>query len=116
MIPMHQGLASGRWNELSLLEQLGHVGSEVERALNWKKKNRADLCMRAVERALELMDLTLDCPGNRFRLKESARTREMVVDYFYGENQFRTSGECLSSYFLRFAVAAGRNVATEKST
>lgn len=26
----HRELASGRWNELSLVEQLGHIGSEVE--------------------------------------------------------------------------------------
>jgi len=24
----HQGLAAGRWNELSLLEQMGNIGSE----------------------------------------------------------------------------------------
>lgn len=35
---MHRELASGRWNELSLLEQMGHIGSEVERALKQKKK------------------------------------------------------------------------------
>lgn len=111
---IHRELASGRWNELSLAEQMGHVGSEVERALNWKKKSRSDLSMRAVERALELLDLTLDCPGNRLRLREIARTREVLVDFFYGENQYRTSGEALNRYFLPFAIAARKAVATER--
>ena len=111
---MHRELAAGRWNELSLLEQMGHIGSEVERALQWKRKNNPDYCLRALERALELLDLTLGSPGNRLRLKEIARTREILVDFFYGENQFRTSGEFLSSYFLQFAVAARKGMATVK--
>ena len=55
---MHRELASGRWNELSLVEKLGSIGSEVERALKWKEKNNLDYCMRAFERALELLDST----------------------------------------------------------
>jgi len=108
MSMQHQELASGRWNELSLLEQMGNVGSEVERALKWKKKNKPDYCMRAFERALELLDLTLACPANRRRLREIVRAREIVVDFFYGHNEYSTSAEYLSSYFLQFAIAARR--------
>jgi hypothetical protein len=108
MTVQHRELASGRWNELSLVEQLGNIGSEVERALKWKKKNNPDYCMRAFERALELLDLTLACPAHRHRLREIARTREILVDFFYGENQFATTEEFLSAYFLRFACAARR--------
>jgi hypothetical protein len=104
----HRELAAGRWNELSLLEQLGNVGSEVERARKWREKNNPDYCLRAADRALELLDLTLACPQHRFRLKEIARAREVLVDFFYGENQYRSSGEQLSRYFLPFAVAARR--------
>ena len=42
MSVQHHELASGRWNELSLIEQLGNVGSEIERALKWKKKNKSN--------------------------------------------------------------------------
>ena len=108
MTYQHRELASGRWNELSLVEQLGHIGSEVERALKWKGENNPDYCMRTCERALELLDLTLACPAHRHRLREIARMREILVDFFYGENQFATTGESLSAYFLRFACAARR--------
>ena len=111
MTYQHRELASGRWNELSLVEQLGNIGSEVERALKWKKKNNPDYCMRAFERALELLDLTLACPAHRHRLREIARTREILVDFFYGENQFKTTGKSLSAYFLHFACAARRTCA-----
>lgn len=108
MTYQHRELASGRWNQLPLVEQLGHVGSEVERALKWRGKSNPDHCMRAFERALELLDLTLASPRNRLRLKEIARTREILVDFFCGENQFETTAESLSAYFLRFACAARR--------
>ncbi len=31
---IHKELASGRWAQLSFVEQMGNIGSEVERALN----------------------------------------------------------------------------------
>jgi len=104
----HQALASGRWNELSLVEQLGNIGSEIERTLKWKKKNNPGYSMRAFERALELVDLTLACPQNHLRLKEIARMREILVDFFHEQNQFASSEESLSAYFLHFACAVRR--------
>src|SRR3989338_857435 len=98
----HQELASGRWGELSLMEQMAHIGSEVERALKWKAKNNPDYSTRAFERALELLDLTLGCRKNVYRLKEIARAREILVDFFFGSNEFATSEDFLRSYFLPF--------------
>lgn len=102
----HKELAAGRWHELSLVEQMANVGSEVERALRWKEKNNADYSMKACERALELLDLALGSPENRSRLKEIARMREALVDYFCGTNQFGSSQESWRRYFLEFAYAA----------
>jgi len=34
--PLHAGLAAGRWFELTLMEQLGNIGSEVGRATRAK--------------------------------------------------------------------------------
>ena len=82
MIYQHQELAAGRWQQLSFLDQMANIGSEVERALNWQIKNNADYAQKAFERALELIDLTLDCDKNYAHLKEIARTREAIVDYF----------------------------------
>jgi len=104
----HQGLAAGRWNELSLLEQMGNIGSEVERAIKWKEKGNREYSMSAFERALELSDLTLADPKNRLRLKEVARMREVLVDFFYGTNQFASSDKSFRDYFLHFALAARR--------
>ena len=56
----HHDLAAGRWSQLTLAEQMANIGSEFERALNWRAKDNADYSRRAFERALELMDLTPD--------------------------------------------------------
>ena len=106
MTHQHKDLAAGRWQKLSLIEQMANIGSEVERSLKWREKNNADYSARACERALELLDLTLDSPNNRSHLKEIARVREAVVDYFFGANQFASSEKSWRRYFLEFAYAA----------
>ena len=105
----HKSLALGRWRQMPFLEQMANIGSEVERALNWRKKHNADYSRKAFERALELMDLTLSCTRNFARLKEVARLREAFVDYFFYGNQFISTDESFRRYFLSFAYAARRN-------
>jgi hypothetical protein len=104
----HKELAAGRWAKMSYLEQMANVGSEVERAINWREKNNADYALRAGARALELLDLTLDCAKGFARLKETARTREIFADYFYGDNCYQSTNALWRKYFLPFAVAARR--------
>ncbi|MCK4807388.1 MAG: hypothetical protein KAT09_07065 [Candidatus Aegiribacteria sp.] len=104
----HKDSAAGNWWKLSLYEQLGNVGSEVGRALRWKTRN-PQISQGAFERALDLMDLTLDDPRHRqsvARLRELARTREVMVDYLAGSNEYQSTGDSLQRYFDAFAVAA----------
>ncbi len=109
MILQHKALAARRWSELPLMEQMANIGSEVERALNWQAKHHADYSRRAYERALELLDLSLDCATSFARLKELARVREAVVDYFSGTNQYLSTEGSWRKYFLHFTYAARRN-------
>ena len=107
----HRDLAAGRWFQLSLAEQLGNVGSEVSRALKWRERDPG-IARRAFERALELMDLTLTDPRHLrsvARLREIARTREVLADFFAGSNEYRSDGPSLQRYFDAYAVAAARN-------
>lgn len=101
----HKQLAAGRWEILSFFEQMANVGSEVERAISWKDKNR-EYGIKAFERALELLDLTLADPKNKSRLKELARLREALVDYFCYDNQFFSSDRLWHNYFFAFNYAA----------
>jgi hypothetical protein len=107
----HSELAAGRWWTLSLTEQLGHVGSEVSRTLRWRTRN-ARIAQGALQRALELIDLTLADPRYRqhvARLREIARAREVLVDFVAGSNRYRSTTSSLQRYFDAYAVAAHRS-------
>jgi len=105
MAYQHKDLASGRWERMTFLEQMANIGSEVERALNWKAKNNAPYAQKAFERALELLDLTLDSVKGAARLKELLRVREAITDYFLGSNQFNSTEASWRKYFLPFAYS-----------
>jgi hypothetical protein len=101
----HPELAAGGWGRLSLVEQLGHVGSEVSRMRRWRGRDDR-VATSAFERALELLDLTLADPRWRHRLREIARARELLVDATLGGHEYGTTLEDLDRYFFAFAVAA----------
>lgn len=109
MTYQHRSLAEGRWNTIPFLEQMAHIGGEVERAINWRNKGKPDNFRLAYERALELCDLLLDDPKNRTRLRELCRVRESLVDYFEGENEYGSTDKLLGDYFNAFAYAARKD-------
>ncbi len=102
----HQSLAAGRWRNLSLIEQLANIGSEVERALSWRQKGNPAYSQKAFERTLELIDLTISDPRHQRRLKEITRLREVLLDYFLGDNQFQSNENLWRKYFYAFGYAA----------
>ncbi|MEW6202096.1 MAG: hypothetical protein AB1546_08985 [bacterium] len=103
---IHKTLAEGRWFTLTLAEQLANIGSEVERAISWHKKGDKEQSDKAVERALELVDLTIEDKRWKGRLKEILRMREILCDTFFGDNIYDTSFEFLQKYFLYFGILA----------
>jgi hypothetical protein len=104
----HDTLAGGRWQQLSLMEQLGNVGSEIYRAQRRRAANEEEGFQLAFQRSLELLDLTLSDPRWSTGRKELARSREVVCDFFVGGNRFGTDADSLQRYFDQFAMAARR--------
>jgi len=102
----HKSLAEGRWAQMSLSEQMANIGSEISRALNWKRKNNEKYCLKSVGRALELISLTLDCITVKSHIKELTRLKEVILDYFYGNNEFLSSDILWEKYFNHFNFAA----------
>ena len=104
---IHASLADGRWLELSLVEQLANVGSEVGRACRARSQGNEARFEAALARALELFDITLaDRRWGLPRLREIARARETTVDFLVGDNAFDSSAISIDRYFTPFAVAA----------
>jgi hypothetical protein len=112
MMVVHRELATGRWFGLPLMEQLAHVGSEIERAMRWRSKGNTEYARRAFERALELLDLTIADAKHRSRLRELTRLREVLADYFWFDNRYGSTDESWKRYFHAFthaaAIARGR--------
>lgn len=103
---IHTELAAGGWAKYTLMEQLGNVGSDVDRAIRWKEKGNEEYFQKAVDRAMELMDLTIMDKRWKKSLKELCRARESIVDYFLGKNEYGSTAESLSKYFYHYALAA----------
>jgi len=101
----HKELADGRWAKLSFFEQMANIGSEVERAISWKNKGNKEISEKAIERGLELIDLTI-MDQTKNRVREIARTREALVDYFYYNNEYGSTDDLWHRYFHAFGLAA----------
>jgi hypothetical protein len=105
----HHDLAAGRWRELSFVEQMANIGSEVERTLNWRARANVDYSRNAFMRALELVDLTMAAAATAPRRRELARVREAMVDFFDGANDYGSTTQNWRSYFQAFNYAARRH-------
>lgn len=92
---LHKDLAKGRWQQMTLIQQLANIGAEFQRFAASKDSNAKT---QAQARLLELLDLTIADPRFKSRLKEITRLREVVC----GGSQ----SEILKNYFLSFAYAA----------
>ena len=104
----HQNLASGKWHKIPFFEQMANVGSEVFRTISWRKKN-SDYSNKAFDRSLELLDMTIDDVKNRGRLKELARLREVLADYFVFDNEYKSNDDLWEKYFYSFNYAERLN-------
>ncbi len=107
----HKGLAEGKWFQLSLAEQMGNIGSEVHRAINWFLK-KDERFQNAFDRALELFDLTISDKRWLYRNKEICRSREyfcMLLFDTINSNELEKDLQSFDKYFTDFAVYARKN-------
>jgi len=106
-VAVHTQAAAGRWARLTLMEQMAHVGSEVDRAIRAHEGGREARFERALARALELFDLTAADPRWRGpRRREILRAREEFCRLFFADDVLPHLRSGLRRYFLQFAVAA----------
>lgn len=100
MPPQHSMLAS-RWQQFTLAEQLGHVGSEVSRTR--KAVGDEQRYWSAATRAFELLDLTIEDPRWSSRLRELLRVREVLADAVLGGSEYQSTLADVDKYLFSFA-------------
>jgi hypothetical protein len=106
--PQHLELAAEGWFKLSLVEQLGNIGSEVSRSIK-ARANHARY-WGAISRALDLFYLTVADPRWKGRRREILRVRELFCAAALGSDEYKTSLEDLDKYFHYFALLARSHV------
>ncbi len=92
---------------MTLAQQLANVGSEVDRAIRSSQSGQATRFEKALDRALELFDLTAaDDRWRGPRRREVLRAREEFCRLFFDDGVDPESARGLSRYFLQFATLA----------
>ena len=104
MTYIHGNTIVDRWRNMTLAEQLGNIGSEVSRAANAQEKDDRRF-NNAVDRALELFDLTLSDLRWRGHLWEIGRMREVFCDALLGGHEYGDNLKSLLKYFDQFAYS-----------
>ena len=108
MTVYHKSLSQEKWNSFDRPRQILNIASELSRAKNNLHSN-AEYVRMSIERALELIDLTINnraqWSGNS--LKEMLRLREALAMYYLDEDK--------SPEELRSIVIAALNFSRESS-
>lgn len=95
-----------RWGQMTILEQMGNIGSEVGRAIAAKRHNDDERMDSSIYRALDLFDATTEflVANKSPRTKEVLRARDQFLSLFYN-NTFEDADN-IENYFMQYALAA----------
>ena len=77
-----------RWQTFPEHQQILMICNELNRASNLQSDTKE--YKNALERALELMDFTIDDPRTKFRLREFLRARRMVAQLYVSSQRCET--------------------------
>ncbi|MEN9558101.1 MAG: hypothetical protein RL141_470 [Candidatus Parcubacteria bacterium] len=104
---IHPHMAAGRWQEYPFAVQMANVGGEVHRARMAQERCAPEERVRhALERALELLDLTRLSPPSAASRRELGRLREAIASQYVGVTWCHTDLAWLDRYFHQFALLA----------
>lgn len=95
----HKTLTVEKWVRYPMREQMLMIGSEFSRIMHLKREEDQKRCL---ERAYELIDLTLTDPKWRERSKELLRLREVLGEEYVGPMDLKKI-EQYYTYCLHFA-------------
>ena len=102
---IHSDAARKDWQMRPITYQMGNIGSEVSRSLKWTAKGNTSRAAKAIDRALELFDFTIEANiDNHARLTEVLKARDEFCDYFFGGNTYHTDPIVMQKYYDGFVI------------
>ncbi len=96
-----------RWSQFSLATQLGHIGSELGRAKTWQNKDHT-LYEQALNRALILLNFTLNDPRWTVKMHELTNLHDLIDDIIHDTNIYQSNIAELESYCTHLALNLAR--------
>ena len=100
---IHSEEAYRDWLTRTITYQMGNIGSEVSRSLKWTEKDNQPRADKAIDRALELFDFTIEANvKNHARLIELLKARDEFCDYFFNHNSYHTDPAKMQKYYDEF--------------
>ena len=83
----HKNLDSKKWQSFSKEEQISNIAAEFSRAKNWLAKNDKQEVLNCLNRALELIDLTIQDTRWKRALNHLLRLREVLAQFYLKRNK-----------------------------
>lgn len=99
-----------RWSRMTIQEQMGNIGSEVERSIKAWQDHDSGRFDGALDRALDLFDATTEqlISQHSPRAKEVLRSRDQFLSLFF-DDTFEADASQIEDYFMQYALAARSN-------
>ncbi len=91
-----------KWYEMPVSLQFANIGSEVNRAIKWKKRNDIQKARNFASKAIDFLIIIKKDPKNKHRVGEIDAAIEELNDYFFGENYYQTTDEVLIRFYDSF--------------
>lgn len=82
--------------------QISNVGSEVHRAIRWKKRGDEQKKICFCMKAIDFLKLMQQDPKNQYRKGELESCINELEDFFIGENIYNTTEDQLIRYYDAF--------------
>jgi hypothetical protein len=86
MMQYHKDLTLEKWSKLPKQAQIMNIGAEVSRAQNWQNLKEGAKVKECMERALELLDLTLEDKRWEEKLGDLLRIREGLAAFYVSDS------------------------------
>jgi len=105
-----------QWAQLTFIEQMGNISSEVGRAIIAHRNGNEVRKARAIDRAIDLFSATVEVNvgiSHTYRLREVLRTRDEFLSLFF-DDTFARDAESIERYFMDFAFIARAEMAKQK--
>ncbi len=78
----HKNLSAEKWQKFSKEDQILNIAAEFSRAKNWLAEGEKKQALDCLNRAFELLDLTINDPRWRRGLNELLRFRDVLAQFY----------------------------------